>query len=425
MSRYTIGTRGSRLALAQTELVRQQLTALLPEHAFDVRVVTTTGDWLQNATTAPAIETGLFVREIEAALLTGEVDLAVHSLKDLPTEQPRGLTIAAVPQRGPTGDVLVSRFRVPFFLQPPRVRIGTGSVRRAAQLLHWRPDLRIVPVRGNVDTRVAKAREGRDVDAVVLAHAGLARLGMEDSIMHVFSPQECLPAPGQGALAVECRADDDTVTRLLAAIEDRAARACVTAERAFERAVGGGCNAPVAALATLEGGALAMSGLVASRDGRRLVQGYLTGAPDEAPALGERLAANLLARGAGDLPREGAIVSEIGFVSLVGAGPGDAGLITVRGRERLAAADVVVYDRLAAPELLALAAPGAELRLVGKQAGLHAMRQEDISRLLVELGRAGKRVCRLKGGDPFLFGRGEKRRWRWPKLACRSRSCRV
>lgn len=293
-----LGTRGSKLALAQSRLVAEQLERLGAE--VEIKVVTTAGD--HAASTPPESNTtGIFVKELETALLDGGIDLAVHSLKDMTTTLPDGLKLGAVVARGSPLDALISRQRGLRVDDVPKgARVGTSSPRRRAQLLHYRPDLEMLPLRGNVDTRLA-ALDAGGFDAVVLAHAGLVRLGMVDARAWVIPPEICLPAPGQGALAVEIRAEDGKVASLVESLDDGAARASVTAERAFLRALGAGCRAAVGALARAEGGALHLDGAVASADGKRLLRGSVEGDSATADAVGGALARDLQRRGAAAL----------------------------------------------------------------------------------------------------------------------------
>jgi len=271
-----------------------------PHVRFQVVEIHTLGDQRQDVPLFQVRGTGLFVKELEQALLRGEIDLAVHSLKDMPTRLPPGLTIAAVPEREDPRDALVSRLGLSLAAMPRGARIGTSSRRRAAQLLALRPDLRIVDIRGNVDTRLRKA-EGGEYDAVVLAAAGLIRLGRADRITEVLSPEVILPAVGQGALAVEIRADDERTIPLVAPLDHPPTRAATTAERAFLARLGGGCHVPIAAYAEVDGERIRLRALVASPDGRAVVRGDREGSVSQAASLGRALAEDLLARGADSL----------------------------------------------------------------------------------------------------------------------------
>ncbi len=266
--RVRIGTRGSALALWQAHHVRDLLQRAWPDLVVEVVVFTTRGDRELSRPLPEIGGKGLFTEELEAALRVGTIDLAVHSLKDLPTEMPEDLTLGAVPPREDPHDVFVSRHGVPLDRLPERPTIGTSSNRRAAQLLLIRPDAQILPLRGNVDTRVRKALDPEGpYDGVVLARAGMARLNLLDHVTQVLPFDVMLPAPGQGALGVQCRAGDERVLRLLAPLDDPTTRAAVTAERAFLVGLGGGCAMPVAALATVSDGRVHLRGLYV-RDGR-------------------------------------------------------------------------------------------------------------------------------------------------------------
>lgn len=299
----TIGTRGSKLALVQTELVRAALLARHPGLIVAVERITTRGDVILDRSIASAAldDKGLFVAEIEAALRDGRIDLAVHSAKDLPSTLSADMTVAAWMARADPRDVLVSPVGTLAEL-PPGARIGTSSPRRACQLRALRPDLLIGDIRGNVDTRLRKLSAG-DYDAIVLAAAGLARLGLSAVITAPFEPDEMLPAVGQGALAIETRADDPFMARLLAPLADQATTQTVRAERAFLAAVEGGCSAAVAAYAVaLDGDGLALSGLIGGLDGK-IVRGERFGRAADAEQLGAALAAELLAHGGASLLR--------------------------------------------------------------------------------------------------------------------------
>lgn len=307
-----VGTRGSALARAQTEVVVARLRALRPDLKMAVQVIKTKGDMVQHKPLVGIGDKGLFTREIEAALLDGRIDLAVHSLKDLPTELPPGLVIGAVLEREDARDVLVSRQGYSLDSLPLGARVGTGSLRRAAQLLAHRPDLCIVDLRGNVDTRLRKAAT-EEYDAIVLAAAGLHRLGLAHHITAYLPLEVMLPAVGQGALAVEVRAREDEqeegpesrdaqIRRLVSLLDHFPTRAATTAERAFLRALGGGCRVPVAAYGEVAQspssngssvrcpGLLRLRGLAASPDGCQVWRGEIKGKPEEAEALGEELA---------------------------------------------------------------------------------------------------------------------------------------
>jgi hydroxymethylbilane synthase len=298
-----LGTRASKLALTQSQHVADALTAASGVPVELVHV-STQGDRSSQAI-AQLGGTGVFVSALRDALHAGTVDLAVHSFKDLPTAPAPGLTIAAVPRREDPRDVLVARDGLTLAELRPGARVGTGAPRRMAQLRALGLGLEVVPIRGNVDTRMAKVAAG-ELDAVVLARAGLARLGRMSAVTEVLDPIQVLPAPAQGALAVECRSDDTRVVALLAALDDPAARACVAAERAVLTALEAGCSAPVAAYAELaeaeDGTAeLWLRASVTAIDGSDSVRDSISGPAAEAESLGRQLAAELLDRGAAAL----------------------------------------------------------------------------------------------------------------------------
>ena len=289
-----IGTRGSPLALAQSRWVQSALHALRADLQTELRTIKTTGDRAVEQPLSQIGGKGVFVKEIEDALLTGTIDCAVHSMKDVPGELARGLVIAAVPQREDARDALVARQPTTLDRLPHGARIGTGSLRRMAALRAARRDLQVLPLRGNVDTRLRKLDEGH-VDAVVLAAAGLRRLGIERAGIELFDPEQFIPAIGQGALAVESR--DDPVRELLAGIDHSESRIAVTAERAFLLRVGGSCHTPLAAHAIIRDGKLVVRAFIASPDGTHFVRGARTGSVADAVQLGRDLGAELLASG--------------------------------------------------------------------------------------------------------------------------------
>ena len=298
----TIGTRGSRLALWQAEWVRAQIERRFPGTAVALAIIKTQGDKILDVPLAQVGGKGLFVKEIEAALLDGRVDLAVHSMKDMPAEVPEGLTIGAVPERETATDVLVSRGALPLREIAPGGVIGTSSLRRAAQIRHLRPDLTVVPLRGNVETRLAKL-DGGELAGIVLAAAGLKRLGLAERASEHLPPDVMLPAVGQGALCVEVRREDPVIGPIVAALDHRESRLAVSAERAFLRRLQGGCQVPIAGHARIEGPRLALAGLVAGVDGTPLVADRRSGPAETAETIGMELAEILLGRGADEILR--------------------------------------------------------------------------------------------------------------------------
>jgi hydroxymethylbilane synthase len=299
-----IATRRSPLARWQAAHVSELLRARDPALPVRLHEVVTRGDRILEVPLAAVGGKGLFVKEIEDALLAGRAELAVHSMKDLPAEPAAGLVIAAVPEREDPRDALVAPRARTLSALPEGARVGTSSLRRAAQLRALRPDLRIETVRGNVETRLRKASEG--LDAVVLAHAGLRRLGLADRVTYVFPPEEMLPAVAQGALAIQARAGDEATLARLRPLDHLLTRVQVEAERGFLARIQGGCQIPVAAHATVEGDQVRLRALVASVDGARLVRAERSGPRAEARALGEAVAEELLGRGADRILREAA-----------------------------------------------------------------------------------------------------------------------
>jgi len=308
--RLTIGSRGSALALWQANWVRDRLVIL--RHAAEIKIIQTSGDRDDRARSDAAGASGvkgLFINELEEALIAGTIDVAVHSLKDLPLDQPPGLTIAAISEREDARDALVCREGVipagtGFSALPGGARVATGSLRRQAQLRHLRPDLRYVPIRGNVDTRLRKLDAG-ECEALILAKAGLLRLGVEGRISETFSPEYLCPAPGQGALGIETRSDGRlegaSVERAAAALDDRMTRYAVRAERTVVWSLNGDCSTPVGAYAEASGERLNLVAVVASPDGSRLIGANASGPLTKPEDLGNRVAEGLLSQGAREI----------------------------------------------------------------------------------------------------------------------------
>ena len=298
MSRLSlvIGTRGSSLAIWQAEWIQARLREIAPELTVTLQRIKTSGDKILDVPLAKIGGKGLFVKEIEEALLQGDIDLAVHSMKDVPTVLPDPLEILCVPKREDVRDALISREGVTLDRLPRGARIGTSSLRRQSQLLHYRPDLHIAMLRGNVETRLRKLKHG-DYDAIVLAAAGLRRMGWEGEVTEYLSLDVSLPAIGQGALAIEGRRDDQFVRALLSKLNDPTTHTAVAAERALLDRLQGGCQVPIAAHATIEQNRLSVAGLVSSTDGKTLIRDAVAGGVSEARALGIRLAEQLLAAG--------------------------------------------------------------------------------------------------------------------------------
>jgi len=302
MTVLRIATRGSKLALWQAQHVAEALRPIVAPAHVELFVVQTTGDRVQDRSLGVIGGQGVFTKEIQHALLDGRADLAVHSLKDLPTEPVDGLVLAAVPPRASTADALISPRFLRFEALPRGARIATGSSRRRAQLLNQRPDLQLVDIRGNVDTRLRKLQDG-NLDGLILAAAGLDRLGLSDRITEILSDEWMLPAVGQGALGLECRSDDKGTLTAVQQLNHQASLLEVTAERAFLRTLGGGCILPIACLGKVAGSSLVLRGAVCSPDGVSRVDGELVGPATDAVRLGTDLARQLLRDGAGRLLR--------------------------------------------------------------------------------------------------------------------------
>jgi hydroxymethylbilane synthase len=298
-----IGTRGSALALWQAEWVKSQLMAAHKELTVGLLTIKTTGDKILDVPLAQVGGKGLFVKEIEEALLEGRTDLAVHSVKDMPAELPAELHLAAMPAREDPRDVLISRNGDSLEQLRHGARLGTSSLRRTAQLLHLRPDLRFGTLRGNVDTRLRKL-ESEGFDGIVLAAAGLKRLDLSHVISEYLEPDRILPAVGQGALGIETRIDDDFTNQVVSSLAHRATMITVSAERAFLKRLEGGCQVPIGAHATLQGDELRLTGLVADLVGQRLIRKELRGEPQEAEVMGEELAEIVLESGGAEILAE-------------------------------------------------------------------------------------------------------------------------
>ncbi len=295
-----IATRKSPLALWQAHHVAGLLRGLEPGLEVSLLELSTEGDRFLQAPLAQVGGKGLFVKEIEEALTAGQADVAVHSLKDMTSQMPKGLCLAAVPEREDPRDAWVSPSGLRLDALPVGAKVGTSSLRRTCQLLERRSDLQVVPLRGNVQTRLRKTEE-QGLAGTVLAAAGLKRLGLEGRITQVVEPEVSLPAVGQGVLAIQCRSDDEALLGLMRRLDDAKTRLAVAAERAFLAQLEGGCTVPLAGYATLEGDRLRLRGLVGRPDGTRVIRGELSGAASEGAALGERLAQQLLANGAREI----------------------------------------------------------------------------------------------------------------------------
>ena len=395
-NKIIIGSRESRLAVIQSQMVQDFIKSHHPDLEVELLTMKTTGDIILDRTLDKVGGKGLFVKELDRALSEGRSDLSVHSLKDMPMEVPEALPLVAFSKREDPRDVLVlpEGVREPDFSKP----IGCSSLRRILQLKELFPKAEFRSVRGNVLTRLQKLDSG-EYGALVLAAAGLKRLGLENRISRYFEPEEVIPAAGQGILAVQGRQEEGY--GYLSGYDDRTSRYEALCERAFVRTLNGGCSSPVAAHARVQNGKLFLMGLYYDEETGGYKKGTVKGNPERAEALERDLAIKLRQ----DYRKEQEQVP-VGKVWLVGAGPGDPGLFTLKGKEVLSRADVVVYDALVGSGVLTMIPKDAELINVGKRSSNHLAPQETINRILVEEAKKGKRVVRLKGGDPFLFGRG-------------------
>jgi hydroxymethylbilane synthase len=300
----TIATRGSKLALWQAEWVKSEIEKRNPGLGVELRKIKTTGDKITDVPLAKVGGKGLFVKEIEESLLRGESDLAVHSMKDMPTVLPEGLHIGAILVREDPRDAFITRDgKGTFAGLPEGATVGTSSLRRSSQLLSARPDLKITSLRGNLDTRLRKLDEGQ-FDAIILAAAGVKRLGFAQRITETLDTKLSLPAIAQGAVGIECRKDDDFINSLIGPLKHAETVTCVTAERAFLARLEGGCQVPIAAHATLEGGTLVLEGLVGSVSGEVILKSRREGPSGEAASIGVALAEELLGRGAAEILAE-------------------------------------------------------------------------------------------------------------------------
>lgn len=293
----TIGSRGSPLALAQTQELITQLAAKFPDLQFNIKKITTQGDVITDKPLPKLGGKGLFIKELETALINGEIDIAVHSFKDMPTELTPGLVIAAITKRQDPRDALVSKTGETLGNLPEGATVGTSSPRRAAQLIAYRPDLDVVDLRGNLDTRLRKVNTG-EVDAAILAAAGLIRLGLTDKITQLLPAEISLPAVGQGALAVEIRQNDSNIAEIVKVLDHQSTRQAITAERACLQHLGGGCNVPIGVYGRIREGMLNLQGIVASPDGGHIIRSGLTGDVSMSEGLGHLLGRRLLALGA-------------------------------------------------------------------------------------------------------------------------------
>ena len=303
MNKVRIGSRRSQLALVQTEWVIEQLRTFYPETEFEIKEIVTKGDKILDVTLSKVGGKGLFVKEIEQALIDGEVDFAVHSMKDMPAEMPEGLILASVPKREDPRDCLISHHHYTIDTLPKGAKVGTSSLRRAAQLLAYRNDLQIESIRGNINTRLSKL-ETDGLDAIILAAAGLHRVGWQDRITQYLDTEISIPAVGQGALGIQSRANDSEILEMLAKINDDSTRILVSSERAFLNRLQGGCQIPIGAYAQWKEEQIELVGIVASVDGEQVITYRELGKAEDAVSLGIRVAERLLEMGADQILNE-------------------------------------------------------------------------------------------------------------------------
>lgn len=392
-----VGSRGSQLALTQTEQTLEALRPIFPEFTFEKIIIKTKGDLRQDIALEKFGDKGIFVQEIEDQLLRGEIDIAVHSMKDMPSEITKGLSFALPPKRVNPHDVLVTKFPIQSLSDIPYgAKIGTGSKRRLFQIQQKRPDVIGVPIRGNVDTRIKKI-ESENLFGVILAAAGLERLGIYDRAVYEFPTEEMIPAPAQGALALQYKTERKDIKDMLEAIADPLTHLTVTAERTFLKNVEGSCHVPIGAYAKVLDQELVLHCIFGDEKGEKLVSGTYTGPTNNPIALGEKAALDIMQK---------LDSKPLGKVYLLGAGPGDPDLITVKGKRLLESCDAVVFDRLGTEKLMQSLSPHIEKIHVGKASGHHSKTQDQIHEILLDLAHKHKIIVRLKGGDPFVFGRG-------------------
>ena len=396
-----IGTRKSKLALIQTDIVKDKIKQAFPELEVEIVKIDTKGDQILDKSLTSFGGKGVFTAELEAELLSGQIDIAVHSAKDMPMDFPEGLGIGAVLDRADVRDTFVTTTGKTLEELEPGSIVGTSSLRRELLIKEINPYVNIKLLRGNVQTRLSKLRDGQ-YDGIILAAAGIERLGYEKEeglYYQYLDPDVFLPAAGQGILSVESRTEDAEVEEILAAIHSEKAECLLMAERAFLKTIGGSCNAPAAALCREENGEFSMRAMYV-KDGIHSKKTYMTvSAKDTVEGKNKvEIATELGISVAHEVNK--------GMVYLVGAGPGDEDLMTRKGLKLLREADVVVYDNLASSSLLNEVRDDAELIYAGKRSSNHHLKQYETNELLVKLALEGKNVVRLKGGDPYIFGRG-------------------
>ena len=391
-NRIRVGSRDSALAVVQSKMVIAAMQNVCPETEFELITMKTTGDKVLDRPLDAVGGRGLFVKELDQALYEGRCELTVHSLKDMPLCPPEELPVLALLEREDCRDVLVLREGLSEL--PAHPVIGTSSRRRVLQGQRLFPDAEFKGIRGNLNTRLRKLDSG-EYDALILAAAGLIRLGFADRISRYFSVEEMIPSAGQGILAIQGRRDREIPFVKMVHSEESAV--LTRAEQGFVATLGGGCSSPTAASAVLENGKIKLRGLYYKEETGEVRIGSIEGDAEKAAELGRKLAEQLSGKPA---------LSSLGKVYLIGSGPGDAGLFTLRGRELLEQADAVVYDALAGDAVLGWIPEHTRKIDVGKRSGRHSKKQEEILEILLEEAKKGGTIVRLKGGDPFVFGRG-------------------
>ncbi|MBU4491983.1 MAG: hydroxymethylbilane synthase, partial [Euryarchaeota archaeon] len=404
---FRIGTRGSKLALAQANLVKD----LLAKNGVktELKIIKTSGDTFTDRPLHEVKGFGVFVREIDDAMLAGEIDIAVHSMKDVPTERPPELTIAAVMKRDSPYDFLLTREgnRLKDLLQGAVV--GTTSLRRRAQLLRIRPDLTIKDLRGNIDTRLRKLKKGQ-YDGIFLAEAGLERMKWALPGERL-NPDDFVPSANQGTVVIVTKKDSDA-EEAVRVLDDEKTRLETRIERIIIGILGGGCLVPIGAFAQMHADKIRVRTEVLSVDGKRHVKIDEFINPAEYEQEAKRIGNELYQKGGGELVDEAVKMFEArrknmtGKVYLVGSGPGDPELLTIKAKRLIESAEVILYDQLPGKAILNMLPDSAERIDVGKYAGKHELSQWQINELLVNRAKEGHIVVRLKGGDPYLFGRG-------------------
>ena len=343
--KYVIGTRGSKLALAQTNWVKQKLEKAYPLDTFEIAVIKTKGDRIQDIALDKMKDKGLFVKEIEQQLLDKRIDFAIHSLKDMPSEIPEGLCFCHAWECEDARDALILREATSFEKLKKNACIGTGSKRRAFQLQKLRPDIQCVGIRGNVDTRLQKM-EIEQLDGIIMAAAGFSRLGLQDRISYIFSPEEMVPACGQGILAIECRKKDSALISKINALSDKKAMLRWEMERGFLKAMEGSCHVPIGAYLEDKNDHISFHCVYGNEDGTNLKQLHLEGSHQEKQGLLKQAVHNM---------------KEHGKVYLVGGGPGRSDLLTLKGKALLEKADCILYDCLLENDMLLFAKEDCEL----------------------------------------------------------------